>query len=249
MTESSERIEPILRANISLVLLDAMKMRGLSVERLSQVSGIAEHILQMLLEEKFRKLPAAPYLRGYMIKLGEVLKLEGEELWRIYIESNPELRKSGTKDELPRRHFLFSQMTRRHIVIIGVSILILGLFSWRIFGFFSGGDFTISNIPDEYIVTNPEFTIRGIVDTSSQLAVNGEIVYSDKEGNFEKTVALHPGFNTFTFTVKRVLGKERRFMKQIFYEQSVEEKIANEKKNIQSNLIENVEVLEQIGIE
>jgi hypothetical protein len=68
------------------------------------------------------------------------------------------------------------------------------------------------------VITSQEFTIQGTVDPSSQLAVNGEIVYSDKEGNFEKTVALHPGFNTITFTVKRILGRESVYTKQIFYQ-------------------------------
>jgi hypothetical protein len=130
-----------------------------------------------------------------------------------------------------------------------IVLLVAGLFAWRIFGFFSTGDFAVSNIPDEYIVKNPEFTIYGSVDVSSQLAVNGEIVYSDKEGNFEKTVALHPGFNTFTFTVKRVLGKERVFTKQIFYEESEENKITNEKKNTQSSTTKDLQNIENVGVE
>lgn len=210
--------EKNVRANISLVILDAMKLRGYNIEKLSLLSGIAEHILQMLIEEKFHKLPAAPYLRGYMIKLGEVLHVDGKELWEIYIQSNPELRRPGTRDVLPKKHFSLMHMSKRQLLFIGLILVFIGIFLWRVFIYFSPGELTISNIPDEYVITSQEFTIQGTVDPSSQLAVNGEIVYSDKEGNFEKTVALHPGFNTITFTVKRILGRESVYTKQIFYQ-------------------------------
>ncbi|TSA45348.1 helix-turn-helix domain-containing protein, partial [bacterium] len=43
-------------------ILEALKLKGLTLDKLSQLTGVSERSLALLIEEKFDKLPPAPYV-------------------------------------------------------------------------------------------------------------------------------------------------------------------------------------------
>ena len=55
-----------------------LKERGLTVKKLSELSGISQKDLQNLSEGDFDHLPPAPYLRGYTQKLSKILEFDPE---------------------------------------------------------------------------------------------------------------------------------------------------------------------------
>ena len=60
------------------------------------------------------------------------------------------------------------------------------------------------------------------MNPNDQLTLNGERLYPDKDGKFEKSIQLQSGFNTLTFSIKKLLGKEYIINKQVFYKQPEE---------------------------
>ena len=85
--------------SLSNLILDSLRLKGMSVEKLAQLTGISEMFLEQLLEEKFEKLPSYPYVRGYLIKIGNVLNLDGEKLCQEYIKHNQTIKSSGKKTD------------------------------------------------------------------------------------------------------------------------------------------------------
>ena len=61
-------------------------------------------------------------------------------------------------------------------------------------------------------------TVSGNVEVRDTLTLNGEVIYPNEEGFFEKRVQLEPGLNTLEFKVKRYLGQESSLIKQVFYQ-------------------------------
>ncbi len=207
--------------NISGPILEAIKLKGFTLDKLSQLTGVPERALALLLEERFDQLPPAPYVRGYLVKVAEVLNLDGHALWQEYLKNRPELRKSGKEDVLPPNRFAIPKLNKKIVAASVVVLFVLGYLAFRLPGLFGRPDISITNLPaDQTIVQEAGFTVHGIMNPADELTVNGEAVYPDKSGNFEKNLLLQPGFNNVTFQVKKLLGKTYVITKQIFYSTS-----------------------------
>jgi lambda repressor-like predicted transcriptional regulator len=205
--------------NIAGLILEAIKLKGLTLDKLSQLSGVSERALALILEERFDKLPSAPYIHGYLIKIAEVLNLDGQKLWQEFIKNNERVRRSGQEDILPPNRFAIPKLNKKITVasiIAGVIIVYLVI---RLPGFLGRPELDIENLSaDPTVVLSQNFTIRGIMNSSDELTINGEAVYPAKDGSFEKNILLQSGFNSVVFQIKKLLGKTYTVTKQIFYQ-------------------------------
>ncbi len=202
---------------ISGILDEAMSAKGLNIEKLAQITDIPINYLNALYSGDFKKLPPAPYARGYINRIAEVLNIDTERIWQIYKDN---LKTSGEEDKLPLNRFALKKIKKRKFIIIGLVVAIL------IYIGFQGGKFLgipsieISNpSADNAIVNNAMIDLRGKIDPQDKLTINGEDLSADENGYFEKNFSLEPGLNTIEFKVKRLLGKETKIARQVIYQQ------------------------------
>lgn len=201
---------------LSSILIEAMQSRNLTLEKLAVSTNISERFLEPLLTDDFKLLPASPYLHGYIIKIGTTLGLDGEELWNTYFKNNEDIRRSGKTDELPKNRFEKTHMNKKVIVAGALGILFLIFIVWRVQAYFAPPSLSFENLADNMVVESGKFTLRGNTNPSNQLFLNGEQIYPSPNGNFEKELELQPGWNAFSFKVKKFLGSEYTYEKQIF---------------------------------
>lgn len=202
---------------LSETLVEAMKVKGLTIPKLSETTGISERTIELLLAERFEELPPAPYVRGYLLKIAEVLGADGEMLWDAYGKFHAEIRRAGQKDMLPANRFALPLVSRKLLVGVGLAILVVGLVVFR---FFLGErTFVLEvNIPDNLVVATSTYVLEGRVRAGDQLTVNGVPFTLNTDGTFSRAWTLEPGFYTFRFSVTRPLEGTQEFEKQIFYE-------------------------------
>jgi len=218
----------------SEILLGAMKSKGFTVEKLAQATGISDRFIESLLGEEFEKLPSSPYVRGYLMKISETLELNGSQIWEEFLENGKRLRSSGFKDELPGNRFA-KKTVEGKLVIAGVIILvILSYAGFQIQSYFSTPNLDLEGFEDNMIVKSEKFHVAGKVDPKHQIFLNGEQLYPDDEGMFEKDIYLQSGFNTLNFRIKKFLGREYEIQKQVFL-------------NTKENIIPTVETNPNIG--
>ncbi|MDP3974982.1 MAG: helix-turn-helix domain-containing protein [Candidatus Jorgensenbacteria bacterium] len=206
---------------LSHTIAEAMKVKGLTVTKLSEATGVSERIVELILAERFDELPPAPYVRGYLLKIAEVLGHEGNSLWDAYGKYHAEIRRSGRTDILPENRFALPKISRKLVLGVGLSLLILGFIASR---FFWGGRTFIFevNIPENLVVATSTYALEGRVRAGDQLTLNGVSLNLDLDGVFAREWNLVSGFNTLRFVVVRPLEGEREFVKQIFYEPRTE---------------------------
>lgn len=205
-------------SSIATVVTDAMRSRNINVERLSQTTGISERFLKLLLEGKLEKLPSAPYIHGYLLKIAQVLGLDGDRLWDEYVSENDTVRRSGERDTLPKNRFALSKIKRMVWVVLTLLIVVLVYIGFRMQFVFNPSPISLENVTDNMVVREEKISIRGTVDVNDRLTINTEQVYPDSEGHFEKEIALQPGFNTIVFMVRKTLRGEKEIVRRIFYE-------------------------------
>lgn len=202
----------------SSVLIEAMRMKNMSLEKLTLATGISDRFLGHLMNDELEKLPAAPYTHGYLVKIADALGVDGEELWKEYLLRASSVRRSGKNDHLPPNRFVTPQFNRK-AVAWGALLLVLAVFVvLRLPAFRGTPNFTI-DLPDNFIATTSTLVIKGTMNPADQLTIDKEVVYPQNDGSFQKTVTLESNkFNPFNFTFKRFLGREVTVTKQVFYE-------------------------------
>lgn len=208
--------------SFSSFLLEAMKVQGVSFEKLAQMTGVSDRFLELLINEEFEKLPAAPYVHGYVMEIAEALGLDGEKLWKVYFKEKDLIKRSGSSDALPQNRFSAPPRTRKKIIAatsIAAVIVVTGYILFRIQRSVGEPSFTV-NVGENTVVTEASFDVKGVVDPRDQISLNGTQLYPLADGTFEKKIQLQPGFNTLSFKIKKFLGGEYVVNKKIFLETS-----------------------------
>lgn len=200
---------------------DKMRERGLTLKRLSELSGIAIQHLEALSKEEVRKLPAAPYLRGYLERLGGILDFN-PAVWREYFGAQGAVLSSGAADELPRNRFA-RQPAAKYLWLIIIALLVVFYLSFRFQDIFGRPVITVSYPRETMIsVRSGAITVSGALRGSSQVLINGEAIPVGADGGWEKRLTLEPGLNTIEMRAKKLLGGETRVIRQIIYEPASE---------------------------
>ena len=200
-------------------LNERMRERGLNMRRLSEVSGVSVKHLETIFSGDENRMPSYPYLKGYLLKLGEALDFNSDEAWE-HMKKFSESKSAGKTDELPKNRF--SQKTSSKYFVIGAVIFLL--FVYGIFRFYniSGTPVVVVLYPQENmaVVAENSVSLAGRVSISDELKINGELVQSQTNGDWEKVVMLQPGINTLEIPAIKFLGRETKVIRQVNYQPS-----------------------------
>jgi cytoskeletal protein RodZ len=203
--------------NFKNFLEEKLKDRGWNLKRLSEVSGISLNHLENLINENFKALPAAPYIRGYLIRLSKILEFD-YVIWWEYFQKQNSIKKSGEKDKLPRNRFEPKSIFKP-ILIALISLFIIFYIVLR-FNFIFGKPIIEVNIGENILNTNEQnFVLQGEVKNADKVFVNSSETNINSNGQFKKEILLQPGINTIEIRAQKILGKETKLIRQIFYEE------------------------------
>ena len=211
--------------SLSNIILEALRSRDFTVEKLGQLTGISENHLEAILEERFDKLPAQPYIGGYIIKIADVLDLNGKELWDQYLKDLQVIRRSGSEDQLPQNRFTSRiRFNKRSFLAIIIIVILIGYGLIRTTYTLRKPGFDLINLHENFLtVQEPTFKIIGTIQSNVKLTMNGETIYADANGNFEETIQLNLGVNILEFKSKRFLGQEQTIIKQLVYQEPLDQ--------------------------
>lgn len=194
-----------------------IKDRGISTKKLSEATGIAPAYLEAMAHGRFDDLPSAPYVRGYLVRLGKVLDFDGNEWWEK-IRKDRVVSNSGPRDSLPGNRFLRQRPTK-FIWIGTVALVIIIYLAFQIPAVFGGPKLSVT-FPSQspYTTTSSTLTLEGFAQGTNSLTLNGDNVTTAPDGSWQKTVLLQDGLNTFQITAQKLLGGQTSITEQIFYQ-------------------------------
>ncbi len=196
-----------------------LRERKETVHRTAHATGIPEHVLEQLVAGDPAGLPAAPYMHGYLVKLGEYLQFDGESWWQQLKRTAP-VPSSGTADRMPRNRF-----SRNRIpgwVLWGIPLLLAALayLAFRFAAIIGLPELAIVT-PDRdgVVMTESPATLAGTATPGSRVTINGEAVPLTSDGAWSKEVTLQPNVpNDFTVQATKFLGRSRSDSRRIFFE-------------------------------
>lgn len=197
---------------------DILAVRGLTIEKLAELTETPSRYLAAISSGDFQKLPALPYTRGYLMKIAEILGIDGDELWQTYKDEIA--LKISVPDKLPSNRFAVRRFGKMKIIIGIILISVIIYLVWQ-----SGNLLGIPKIEitypetDDLVLSIPLIKLVGkISNPKDKLTVNNEQIFINSDGSFEKEIFLRPGANDIEFKVKRFLGKEIKVVKKVIFQ-------------------------------
>ncbi len=220
------------------ILLEAMRYYDFTVEKLSQLTSISEIYIEALIQEKFELLPPAPYVRGYIKKIAQVLNLDGDQLWQDFLKNSKKIKKSGENDKLPPNRFLVKRKSFSFLILILIIIFVFVFYFLANGKFFNKLQIDFFNLKEnEIVVSDNSFVFQGKINPRNFLTINNQNVIINEDGSFEHKVELKPGLNVFEFKIKNSLGDNKVVLKQIYYQEK--DKKSEEIKNNEEETSQN----------
>lgn len=196
---------------------DRLRDKNISLEKLSELSGISMRHLENMLKGDPEELPPVPYLRGYFVKLGGILDFDGEAVWREWARRS-EVPSSGEADRLPENRFS-KRPIARYIWMGVVGLLLLVYLVTQLPRIFGSPDLYVANPRTDLVNTfEDRIKVDGTIANGTEVFINGEQIPVDPTGSWEKDVPLQAGLNTIEITAKKFLGREKKITKQVFLE-------------------------------
>ena len=197
------------------LLHDKIRDKNWTLEKVSQLSNISIAHLEHLIAGNFDALPPAPYVRGYLRKLGLLLDFDGEVWWQNLKEETP-VKTSGAADALPTNRF--KEASTAPYWIGGVALVLVIYLAVRFSAIFGTPLLTVDYPPKDITpVETDVLTVRGMLKYGDKILVDGEEIRVQKDGKWEKPVPLHEGLNTIEIEGRRFLGSTARITRQVLY--------------------------------
>jgi transcriptional regulator with XRE-family HTH domain len=204
------------RERFGAFLAERLKEKGITLRRLSEMVNIPVRHLEHLVAENFEALPPAPYIRGYLERLGRALDFDPIEWWEL-LRSDSNVKTSGSEDELPKNRFERKSAASLWLAAAGIVILIY--IAIRLASIVGKPTLIVDYPPDALIcATSSDIAVRGALKGSDELFINGEGITVGANGSWQKILTLQEGLNTIEARAKRLLGGETRVVRQILYE-------------------------------
>jgi len=177
----------------------ARQAQGLTLNALSLLTAIPMKYLRRLEEEKWKELPAPVYVKGFLAKCAEVLKIDKKELLRSF--PRLEASRNSPSLSLPKKTFSLKIGT----VIVFVFLTGFLAFLWQETKVFFSPPPLVLNLPPKSIESPGEsFLLKGRTSPQARVIVNGQPVPVDNRGNFSLLISFNEGLN-----ILRVVSQDR----------------------------------------
>ena len=198
---------------------ERIKERGMTLKKLADATGIAPMHIESLLRGDFETLPSAPYLRGYLLRLGDELGFDGEEWWKRLRRDGTIKNYSGPTDTLPRNRFI-RETPPKYLWLIAAVALIAIYFAFQAPRILGTPVITISSPnTNPYTTVSSTITIAGTVSNADTLYLNDtQEIPVAPDGSWQETVLLGAGQNPFKISARKFLGGESTVTETILYE-------------------------------
>ena len=208
-------------------LREKREEKGLSLEKLEEMTKIKKTILDNLENERFEKLPPKIYIRGIISKYCECVDLDTKEVVgtfdKYFYENRSDKFNVGkvTTIENASEKMKVKHFDVKKFLIFIVGVLVLAFVVWQASLMLLPPQIEMINPKEETSYTNAPVNVKGRVIRTKFLTINGQPILFDNYGYFEYMMILDPGVNEIQISAKNQLNKITNIVREIVYQEDV----------------------------
>ena len=196
---------------VGRLLVQARRLRKLTLEEVSEELKIPAHHLQALEEGNLSVFSAEVYARGAFTQYANFLGVRAEATQRAFLRVL-----SGAREFVPLRvhrprSWLASKISPRWIlagVLLGIAVLVGSYIVWQVQSFLRLPALTISE-PISDVIPGATLVVRGVAEDQARVTINDQTALVDSDGGFYATLTLHPGINVLRVEAVNAAGRKR----------------------------------------
>ncbi len=176
--------------------------KGWTIAELSGRTKIQERFIKALENSDLSKLPAMPFVNGFLRTISSELDLKPEGIAAIFRRDFGEDDKGKViPNSLEKKDKGFRWVPSTS-VLVGIAALI------SVFGFYLAiqlkGLLGVPSLeifqPQEQAVVGLEIAVEGRTDPTASIAINGQKIKKNRNGTFSQTIGLSEGVQTVTIS-------------------------------------------------
>lgn len=181
-------------------LLEVRNDLGLTLEEVSQKTGIYEKFIHYIETGKYHLLPPGVYVLGFLKKLANVYKISADILVAQYRKERGIVEHAAEKTQADenswKEWFKKITITPKLITISGSALVVLIAFFYVVFQVFAINktpELTILEPKNDSVISGTTVNVVGKTEPGIIVAINGENIFVDADGNFRTTIGVAPG--------------------------------------------------------
>ena len=208
-------------------LREKREEKGLSLEKLEEMTKIKKTILDNLENERFEKLPPKIYIRGIISKYCECVDLDTKEVVgtfdKYFYENRSDKFNVGkvTTIENASEKMKVKHFDVKKFLVFVIGVLVLAFVVWQASLMLLPPQIEMINPKEETSYTNAPVNVKGRVIRTKFLTINGQPILFDNYGYFEYMMILDPGVNEIQISAKNQLNKITNIVREIVYQEDV----------------------------
>lgn len=197
--------------------------KKIELDRVADALKINIRYLEALEKGNYGSLPRGLYGKSFLKEYALYLKLNPQEILRMYEEETRERKKMTQEDLFSKRvpknlsFIAIPRITKNLIIIASVATIFLYL-GFYIRNLLNPPTLIIINPEKDMVIKEHDIEIKGRTELETELTINNESILTDKDGNFEKNVSLSNGLNIINISSKKKYSKENKIIRKIIVE-------------------------------
>lgn len=198
------------------LLREQRNAKNISIKKASVKLLIKKEHLIALEEEDWIDLPEATYVKGYIKSYSQFLGLDQFKMLALYRREFDE-RKMPVKDQVGN-YSKSSIVTPKRLRNSVFALAIISFIAYLIIQYssvLSSPNLEIASPPDDITVSVPIIEVSGKVESESQIAIDGEFVPIDAEGNFSHFSKLEEGQNIIEIIASKRLSPKTKITRTV----------------------------------
>lgn len=196
---------------------------GLSLLEAARITGVPEKYLQALEDGNYSSLPGEIYVRAFLKKYSDLLKLQAKAIVKMYQEER------GTQLTLPvvlppkpltKKIFSFSpRFFTTASIALGI-VACVGYIGWQLLATYRPPELTITYPQNNLTTNNSQLTVSGKAESEIVLLINRERILVAPDGSFAQNMDLQEGVNQIIIEARKKHGQPKIVNLSIFRQQA-----------------------------
>ena len=188
---------------------------GLTLEEVSQKTGVYEKFIHYIETGKYHLLPPGVYVLGFLKKLAGVYKISADTLLEQYRKelgivehaASERLRAKKTWKE----RFSKITITPKLLTVTGGGVVAVVAFFYIVFQVFAINKtpaLTINEPKNDAVISGTSVNVAGKTEPGIVVSINGQNVFVDQSGDFHTTIGVAPGQKELRIDASNKFGKK-----------------------------------------
>ena len=204
---------------IAELLQEAREKKNLSLKQASEKTKINIRYLGAMEKGEFSKLPVGVYGKSFLKEYACFLGLDYKKIIKIF-EASEVFPQEGKKDlfskqKVKKHNLIIFPKILKNFLIIAVVVVCVAYLGLGVKKVLAPPFLDVVEPKDDYVSEIHNLNVWGYADPEAQVFVNGDLVFLNADGRFDKPVNLKEGVNKIVVSAKKRYGRDNTVERQV----------------------------------